>query len=191
MKKLDAQVFVMPGNDDEYFVDEELAKSEYIINPNEKATAIMDQFEMLSLGYANITPWKCARDIEEEELYKKIENLVNKISNFETAIFNVHVPPYGTSLDEAPELDENLKPKLGPSGRVMTKSVGSTSVRTAIEKYQPLLSLHGHVHESKGFIKIGRTLCLNLGSEYTEGILRGVLIQFDKNKIKDFLFTSG
>jgi len=148
---------------------------------------------MLSLGYSNMTPWRCARDIEEDELAKKINDLARKISDMNMAIFNIHVPPHGTPIDEAPELDENLRPKLAPGGEVMKRPVGSTAVRSAIEKYQPMLGLHGHVHESRGFVKIGRTLCVNPGSEYTEGILRGVLIQIDlkKKKVGDFLFTSG
>ena len=43
---------------------------------------------------------------------------------------------------------------------------GSTAVRASIEKHQPLVGLHGHIHESKGFVTLGRTLCLNPGSEY-------------------------
>lgn len=170
-----------------------LQKSEYIINPDEKIVTVADSLEMLSLGYSNMTSWKCPRDIEEEELAKKIDTLVAEISNMGTAIFNIHVPPYGTTIDEASELDENMRPKLAPGGEIMKRPVGSTAVRSAIEKHQPMLGLHGHVHESKGFAKIGRTLCVNPGSEYTEGILRGVLMQIDlkKGKIGDFLFTSG
>ena len=106
-------------------------------------------------------------------------------------IFNIHVPPYDSGIDSAPELDENMRPKLGPGGQVMLIPAGSKAVRKAIEKYQPMLSLHGHIHEAKGFTKIGKTLCLNPGSEYLEGILRGVLVQIDKRKVKDFILTSG
>ncbi|RLG63511.1 hypothetical protein DRO02_06455 [archaeon] len=61
---------------------------------------------------------------------------------------------------------------------------GSKSVRYVIEKYQPLVSLHGHIHESFGFCKIGRTYCVNPGSEYAEGILRAFLVEIDGKKVK-------
>ena len=70
-------------------------------------------------------------------------------------------------------------------------SVGSTAVRSAIEKFQPLLGLHGHIHESKGSIKIGRTLCVNPGSEYSEGVLKGVMMNLDEKGVRSFQFTSG
>jgi hypothetical protein len=64
-------------------------------------------------------------------------------------------------------------------------------VRKAIEKFQPLLGLHGHIHESRSAEKIGRTLCVNPGSEYGEGVMRGVVIELEENKVKDYAFTQG
>ena len=187
----DVKCYIMPGNDDSYTIDEVLNSSETIINPNEKVVELAEGYQMISLGYSNITPWKCPRDLPEEELEKKIEKLMNDVSSESHLIFNIHVPPYDSGIDSAPELDENMRPKLGPGGQIMVAPAGSKAVRKAIEKYQPLLSLHGHIHEAKGFARIGRTLCLNPGSEYQEGILRGVLVQLDKGKVKDFIFTSG
>jgi len=187
----DVKCYIMPGNDDSYMIDEILNSSKKIINPNEKVVELAEGYQMISLGYSNITPWKCPRDVPEEELEKKIEELMNYVSSESHLIFNIHVPPYDSGIDSAPELDENMRPKLGPGGQIMVAPAGSKAVRKAIEKYQPLLSLHGHIHEAKGFAKIGRTLCLNPGSEYQEGILRGVLVQLDKGKVKDFIFTSG
>jgi Icc-related predicted phosphoesterase len=192
LKSIDnVECYVSPGNDDSYIIDDILNGSESIVNPNEKVLEIRGGYEMLSLGYANRTPWNCPRDISEDELSMKLSELGSKIKRLETAIFNVHVPPYGTGLDEAPELDENLKPRLEPGGRLKLIPVGSGAVREAITALQPLLGLHGHIHESKGFTKIGRTLCLNPGSEYQEGILRGALLQLEEGKVKDFIFTSG
>jgi Icc-related predicted phosphoesterase len=91
----------------------------------------------------------------------------------------------------APKLDEKLTPVLGPGAAPIMIPVGSPSVRSAIEKFQPLLGLHGHIHEARGTIKLGKTLCINPGSEYTEGILRGALVDIDGNKIDDFLLTAG
>ena len=183
--------YIMPGNDDSYAIDEVLSSSDVVVNPNEKIVDVADGIQMLSLGYANITPWKCPRDIPEEKIEEKIEALMKEVNEGSDLIFNIHVPPYDSGIDSAPELDENMRPKLGPGGQVMLIPAGSKAVRKAIEKYQPMLSLHGHIHEAKGFTKIGKTLCLNPGSEYLEGILRGVLVQIDKRKVKDFILTSG
>jgi Icc-related predicted phosphoesterase len=105
-------------------------------------------------------------------------------------LFNLHVPPINTELDKAPAVDEEfhyVKEGLG----VKMAHVGSLAVRNSIEEHQPLLGLHGHIHESKGFVKIGRTLCLNPGSEYSDGILRGALVNLDGGRVKEFLLTSG
>jgi len=71
------------------------------------------------------------------------------------------------------------------------KPVGSTAVRHFIERVQPMLSLHGHIHESPGYIRIGRTLCINAGSEYAEGILKAAIINLDRDRVKGHLLVSG
>jgi Icc-related predicted phosphoesterase len=187
----DVKCYVIPGNDDSYVIDEVLNSSDIVLNVNEKVVDVGEGVQMISLGYANMTPWNCPRDLPEEELEKKISELIEKADKGSDLIFNIHVPPYNSGIDLAPELDENMRPKLGPGGQVMLIPVGSIAVRRAIEAYQPILGLHGHVHEAKGFAKMGRSLCLNPGSEYLEGILRGVLIQIDKGRVRDFIFTSG
>ncbi len=191
LKGKDVRCYVIPGNDDSHVIDEVLDSSDVVLNVNEKVIYIDEGVQMISLGYANMTPWNCPRDLTEEELEKKISELMRKIEEGSSLIFNIHVPPYDSGIDLAPELDENMRPKLGPGGQVILMPVGSKAVREAIEAYQPILSLHGHVHEAKGFAKIGRSLCLNPGSEYLEGILRGVLVQVDNKKVRDFIFTSG
>ncbi len=191
LAKSDIRLFIMPGNDDPYVIDNILAESEHVTNPDGQVVSIDDHHEMVSLGVSNMTPWRCIRDLEEEEISRRINFLVNKIDNIDNTIFNIHVPPYGTNIDMAPKLDETLKPVLTPGGGYEMVNVGSLAVREAIENYQPKLGLHGHVHESRGVAKIGRTLCFNPGSEYTEGILRGVLLELDKNKIRDYLLIQG
>jgi Icc-related predicted phosphoesterase len=192
LKGTGVKCYISAGNDDTYNIDPILDSSDVMIHPDEKLVMIDDMHEMISTGKSNMTPWKCPRDVPEEELAKHIDDLASQVNNLEKCIFNIHVPPYGTGIDSAPELDENLKPKLAPGGGTISIPVGSKAVRAAIEKYQPLLGLHGHIHESKGTFKIGRTLCINPGSEYTEGILRGFLCDLDEKKgVKDFLFTSG
>jgi Icc-related predicted phosphoesterase len=189
LKGTKIKCFVSPGNDDSFFVDKVLAESSTVIYPEGRVIEIDSSHEMASTGYTNMTPWNCPRDITEEELMKRIEDMTTQLKNPARSIFNFHCPPFGTTLDEAPQLDEKLQPKLSASGPLMAP-VGSTSVRAAIEKYQPLLGLHGHIHESKGYFRIGRTICVNPGSEYTEGVLRGFLAELTEDKVKDFLFVS-
>ncbi len=190
LKNSDVKCFIQLGNDDIPEVAEILDRSECIVNPEEKVVWIDEHHEMISAGYANITPWKCPRDLPEEELEKRIEKMASKVDNLENAIFNFHCPPYGTELDLAPEIDENLT-VIMKGGKISLTHVGSMAIRKAIEKYQPLISLHGHIHESRGIYRLGKTLCFNPGSEYTEGILRGVIIQLKEKGLASYQLTSG
>jgi len=61
--------------------------------------------------------------------------------------------------------------------------VGSTAVRQAIEEYQPLVSLHGHIHESPAANRIGRTLCINPGSDYHTGRIAGCLVTLRSDRV--------
>jgi len=188
LKGTGIKLFLTAGNDDPFEIDSILTKSRYAIHVEGKVIQLDEDHEMISTGYGNITPWKCPRDVPEEELAKKIDAMASQVKNIANCIFNLHVPPYNSRLDDAPELDRELKPTYAASKLV---PVGSTAVQAAIGRYQPLLGLHGHIHESKGFCRIGRTLCLNPGSTYGDGILQGLLIEIDKKGIKGFTPTSG
>ena len=178
--------FVMtPGNDDEFEVDEVIKASTFVDAAENRITRI-GPHEMLSVGWSNHTPWNTPRECTEEELEARIDALAEQIEDMDTAIFNIHVPPYGTGLDDAPELDADLKPVQG--GNVM-KPVGSTAVRDAILKHQPMLALHGHIHESRGIQKLGRTICINPGSVYGEGILQGVIVELGMDEVRYSLTT--
>jgi Icc-related predicted phosphoesterase len=181
--------FVQPGNDDPYEVDVAFRQSDIIQNVDETVVQLDEDHEMINVGAANHTPWNCPRDKTEDELTQLIERVASQLKNPTQAVFNLHVPPYDTNLDQAPELDENLTPKLSLSGGFKIISVGSKAVRTAIEKYQPLLGLHGHIHESRSAQKIGKTMCINPGSEYGEGVLRGVVIELSKKGLESYVFT--
>lgn len=186
----DIPAFWMPGNDDLDIVDDYVNRSTSIANADGRVVEV-DGFHMLSIGHANITPWNCPRDVSEEVLAQKIDRLAEQIPDMSRCIFNVHAPPWGTNLDLAPELDDDFRPKMDSEGLRM-KPVGSTAVLEAIQKYQPILALHGHIHECARAIKIGRTLCINTGSEYQEGVLRGTLLMLDPRKgVKDFALTAG
>ena len=191
MKNTGIDVYITGGNDDFQAVSDLLKSSEAIVNPEDRVVEVGGH-EMISSSYSNITPWKCPRDIPEEELSKKLEEMATQVKNSETAIFNFHVPPYDTPIDLAPELDATLRPKMaGTEGGFKMRHVGSTAVRAVIDKYQPLLGLHGHIHESRGAIKVGKTTCLNPGSEYGEGVLRGVLLTVLPDKVRDYTFFTG
>ncbi len=185
LKNSKVKVFIAPGNDDPLDLDEILDSSKVAVNVDNKKVFV-DEHEMITLSYSNPTPWNTARECSEKELAQKIDTLVSQIEDMKSAIFNFHVPPYGTMLDQAPKISSDLVQSAG----VMV-SVGSKAVLEAIKKYQPLLGLHGHIHESRGVQKIGRTVCVNPGSEYSEGILRGVILTLEKYKVKSYMFTSG
>lgn len=190
----DASVYITGGNDDPMYVESILAGPyKRIIASEGKVVSLDENYEMISSGYSNPTPWKCPRDIPEDDLLAKIEDLASHVKDMRNCIFNLHCPPIDSGLDTCPKLDTtSMPPKpVVKQGKVVMESAGSVSVRKAIEKYQPLLGLHGHIHESPGVTKIGKTPCLNPGSEYGEGILRGILINLDKGKIKSYQFTSG
>jgi Icc-related predicted phosphoesterase len=189
LKGTGIKCFITPGNDDPFFIDDILAKSS-IINPEGQCIELGNDHEMISTGFGNITPWHCPRDIPEEELSAKLETMCALVKNMSSCIFNVHCPPYGTILDKAPMLDETLK-AVTVGGAVMESNVGSTAVLDAIKKHQPLISLHGHIHESRGDCNIGRTICINPGSEYSQGILRGAIVILEENKVKSYVLTEG
>ncbi len=182
--------YISPGNDDKFEVDSELQDRGQIINPEGKVVELNEGYEMITLGYANPTPWKSPREVPEEKLGEMIESMAERVRRQATAIYNLHVPPHGTELDRAPAVSSDfnyVKDGLG----VKMIHAGSTAVRASIEKHQPMLGLHGHIHESKGIVKLGKTLCMNPGSEYGDGILRGALVVLDGDRVKEFQLTSG
>ena len=188
--KSDIKCYISPGNDDLFDVDPILDGSGYVINPEGKAVPIDSAHEMITLGYTNHTPWNSPREVDESVLGGMIEKMASEVKNMKTAIFNIHVPPIDTPIDKAPMVDKDLKVVV-KAGQVQIGSAGSWACRASIEKYQPLLGIHGHIHESHGFVTIGRTLCANPGSDYGEGVLRGFLTEIDGEKIKSHMLTTG
>jgi len=182
------RVFVCPGNDDEMEVDDVVRRAE-VVELGEGRAVDIEGFTMISTGWSNPTPWKTHREDDEEALGARIDAMASSLAEPSRAIFNLHCPPYKSGLDEAPAIDADLR--LLHGGRAL-RPVGSTAVRHAIERYQPLLSLHGHIHESKGAVKIGKTLSINPGSAYEEGMLMGAIVQLDPKKgIKSYQLVNG
>jgi Icc-related predicted phosphoesterase len=190
LEPLGVPCYVNAGNDDPREIDEMLEASRWVRFLEGRVVELPDGTEVASCGYANRTPWDCPRDVEEEELKRRLEAVIAGLREPETSVFNFHCPPYDTGIDSGPKLDDELRMRSGAGGAEM-RPVGSTACRAAIERHQPLLGLHGHLHESRGVTKLGRTVCLNPGSEYNEGILRGALIDIRKGKLKSHQFTAG
>jgi Icc-related predicted phosphoesterase len=181
--------FAAPGNDDAFFVDEVIEASG-AIELLEGKLVELDDFEMLTTGWSNETPWHTERELTEDGLRQKIQPMIDELADPRRAVFNIHVPPHKTSLDQCPELDDELRPVHHGGNPVMT-SAGSTAVRALIETYQPALGLHGHIHEGRGVARLGRTVCVNPGSNYSEGVLNGSLIRVKDGEIRDVQLTQG
>jgi Icc-related predicted phosphoesterase len=180
-----------PGNDDPPFVDEVLRSSSLVINPEGQLVELPGGFSLVSVGYANPTPWDSPRELPEGELEASMVAEAEKVPAPARAVFNLHVPPKETPLDQAMLLDDQWCPVL-KGGRPVIAGVGSSAVRSVIERYQPMLSLHGHIHESRGGAKLGRTTSINPGSEYSESVLRGAIVTLSRRKgVRGYQLVSG
>jgi len=181
---------ILNGGNDDIFEIDEMIESSPCVTFAEAKVLDLGGFSLVSMGWTNPTPWDTFREAPEDELAQKIEAVARHVPDMGRTIFNFHAPPFGTGLDDAPALDENLRPMHG--GAVM-KAVGSVAVRDAINKHQPLLSVHGHIHESRGIKKMGRTLAMNPGSVYGDGVLQGAVIELDpkKAKVSRYLLVNG
>lgn len=183
------RAYVIPGNDDPWSIDEVLASGKSVVACDERIE-LVGGHEMVSLGYSNRTPWKTPRELDEEEIYARLSPLAEQLERPERAIFNIHVPPWESSLDTAFEVDDELR-YVTKGGRPHEVPTGSHAVRQAIEETQPLLSLHGHIHESKGVTRIGRTVAINPGSDYGSGHLDGCLVHLAAERVVHQYLVSG
>jgi uncharacterized protein len=183
------ECFVSPGNDDQFEVDEIISAAKSVRLAEGRVIEFGD-FQMVSTGWANRTPWDTYREEDEDDLAERLRKMTSEVSAPpEKTVYNFHCPPHGSGLDDAPEIDADMRPK--DAGR-STVPVGSTAVREAIEEGQPALALHGHIHEARGNTRIGRTLCINPGSSYEQGQLLGAVVDLDGGKkVKRFVLTSG
>jgi Icc-related predicted phosphoesterase len=185
----DTYAYVIPGNDDPWSIDPVLASGERVIACDERVEMV-GPHEMVSFGYSNPTPWQTPRELDEEEIYARLRRLADQLEDPRRSIFNVHVPPYESSLDIAFEVDEELR-YVTKGGRPHEVATGSHAVRQVIEETQPLLSLHGHIHESRGVTTIGRTVAINPGSDYGSGHLDGCLVHLGRDRVVNQYLVSG
>jgi Icc-related predicted phosphoesterase len=190
-KKLEGtgiRCYVAPGNDDMFELDDLIRTSKRVQLVEGLVVELDEHHEMISSGWSNITPWHTYREEEGDKLRARYKAMIAQLKNVSTSVFNLHVPPYGLIIDDAPELTEDLRPKYAGSSLV---PVGSRAVREIIEEFQPLLGLFGHIHEGKGAVRLGKTLCLNPGSIYEQGRLMGALVKLKRNKVKNYVLTTG
>ena len=183
-------VYLMPGNDDDFEIDPILAEPTFCQNVNERVIELTPWHQLVSMGWSSPTPWSTPRELPEEEFLDRISDLLKTARDPRKTVIMAHVPPYDSGLDTAPLLSPTLRPTVS-AGDVLRGPVGSKGVRSAIEKFQPLLGVHGHIHESGGERRIGKTLCVNAGSEANHGVLRGYLIDVSANGVERTLRVEG
>jgi Icc-related predicted phosphoesterase len=183
-------VYVMPGNDDEFGIDPILDSSTTCINVNERVIDLTPWHQLVSMGWSSPTPWSTPRELPEEEFLDRLSDLMAGVKDPRKTVVMTHVPPYDSGLDTAPLLSPELRPTVS-AGDVLRGPVGSRGVRTAIERFKPLLGVHGHIHESGGQRRVGETLCINAGSESNVGILRGYLVDVGPDGVERTLRVEG
>ena len=184
------RIVVIAGNDDPISFDHVLRDSEVWLNADGRVVEVGNGLQIAGFGYSTPTPWNTPRELLDEQIDVRLGNILGAVDPNKELILNVHVPPYGSGLDTCPVLDDDLRPVMGAGGP-LTAPVGSQAVRRLITQTQPLLGLHGHVHEARGTTRIGRTLCANPGSQYSQGRLLGFLAVVTGNKVKDWMLTEG
>jgi Icc-related predicted phosphoesterase len=182
--------FMMPGNDDDWDIDEVLDGARPPIESVDGRLSEFEGVQMISSAWANPTPWDSPRELPEEELSERLEKLAAELRPDVPTIFNLHCPPHDSGLDVAPELTDDLR-VVREGGEPKLISVGSTSVRTLIERHQPMLALHGHIHESRAATEIGRTVCINPGSAYSQGVLDGAVVDVEGGNVVSYQLVSG
>lgn len=185
------RLYAMEGNDDPPELHAMLRDSSVLTETEDRLVDLGDGITMVSYGYSNPTPWHTPRELDDDELERRIDKLAAQVSRPERAIFNLHVPPARTAIDKAPALDGSLKP-IVRGGAVVMQSVGSEGVRRLLAKHEPMLGLHGHIHESRGAVRLGRTLAVNPGSQYGDGMLCGALLEIDgKRGVRHYQLPTG
>jgi Icc-related predicted phosphoesterase len=194
------RMFLTGGNDDEPSILEVLEKheGEHVVAAEGKLIELDEEHTMITVGLSTPTPWDTPREVDEEGMEATIEAAVGAVPDVSHCVFNFHCPPMDTIIDRCVKIEDpsGLEPGELPkpvreAGRFVTTGGGSVAVRESIRKYQPLVALHGHIHESPGRVRIGTTPCFNPGSEYGQGQLLGVLLSLRGGKLGSYQHTSG
>jgi len=183
------RAIVLPGNDDGWYVDDVLGESAEIVNSDGRVIQL-PEFQMLGFGPSNRTPWHTTRELDEDEIERRLTALEVQIDPDKPLVVATHVPPYGSTLDVAPKLREDLSIVI-EGGETVMAPVGSAAVRTFLERRQPMLSLHGHIHESRGAVRVGGTLAVNPGSAYSTGALFGGIVTVKGGRVLSHQLVTG
>jgi Icc-related predicted phosphoesterase len=182
-------IFVIPGNDDLQFTDEYFQQPPFQF-VHRKHVLLDCGVNVLGWGGSNRTPWNTAREYDETDILQQLNEAVRYPLAGTASILFAHPPPYNSGLDLAPEVGENFQLKL-TLGSPHKAPIGSRAVRQFVEAHQPMVGLFGHVHEGRGYHKIGNTTCINPGSMYYTGRLVGCLVTIEEGRVKNFQFTEG
>jgi uncharacterized protein len=192
------RLYLTGGNDDEPSVLETLERheGEHVVACEGRLVELDGEHTMITVGLSTVTPWDTPREASEEDIASAIETEAGRAPDPGRCVFNLHCPPKDTPLDTCLKLEKATEPGELPrpirdGGRFLTTGGGSAAVREAISTYQPLVGLHGHIHESGGRFRIGRTQCFNPGSEYQQGHLEGWIVALSAGKLKAYQHTSG
>ena len=197
LRPLGTRLYLLAGNDDYPEVAEFIrtTPSDVVVAYDEQVVEFRDGYQIAGYGYSNPTPWFTPREIPEEQLLEGLRRVVRTADPRRTLLV-AHAPPRDTIIDKAPQLTPDLRPVM-KAGQLIMTSVGSTSVRTVLEEFRPIVGLHGHIHESSGRDFVGapdrgaRVPVFNPGSEYNAGVLRGVLMTLENGAVRDYVFTKG
>ena len=181
------------GNDDKPEALAHVVSTPHVRYIDEAVMRFDEDHEILGFGWTNPSPWRTPRELPEDQLQKRLGPLLDRVQDPARCIYLMHAPPYGTGLDIAPKLDTSTDPPrpIVQGGQQVLIPVGSTTFRTAILETQPVLGLHGHIHETKNGAKLKRTVCVDPGSEYSSGSLRGALINLERDRVLSYQFTTG
>ena len=140
----DFEILAIPGNCDPRNAIEVF--EEFNANLHENIR-VMGNVSIVGLGGSVPTPFGTPFEMEESEIYDRLRKLVDRVET-ERFILALHNPPFDTECDLI----------------VDGAHIGSRSVRSIIEEFQPSLALSSHVHESGGKRdRIGKTEIVNIG----------------------------
>jgi Icc-related predicted phosphoesterase len=190
------RLYLTGGNDDEPGVLEALERhdGDRVVASEGRLVELDEEHTMITVGLSTFTPWDTPREASEEEIARVIEAAVASVPDLGRCVFNLHCPPKDTPIDTCLKLEVRpgeLPRPIREGGRFVTTGGGSVAVREAIERYQPLIGLHGHIHESGGRFRIGRTQTFNPGSEYVQGVLQGVIVSLRGGRLVSYQHTQG
>ncbi len=190
---LNMPMYWIGGNDDKAEALAKAVSTPHVRYVDEQVVRFDEDHELLGFGWTNPSPWKTPRELEEDALQKRLDPLLSKVEDPVHCIYMMHAPPYETGLDIAPKLDATKDPPtpVTQGGQQILIPVGSTTLREAILETQPVVGLHGHIHETKNAAKLKGTTCVDPGSEYSAGTLRGVIVNLERDRVLSYQFTSG